>query len=203
MHALARWWHARRAGRGPHAALFRRYRGPDLVSLDIETTGLDPAECELLSLAAVPFSGSTVRTSEALVLKVRGASRIGIDSMRHHQLRPSDVADGVSVDEAVERLLAFLGNRPVFGYCIGFDIAVIGREMRRLHGFPLPNRHVELSEEFEHRFRRRHPELEPGLSFERIAQALGIPQLGRHDAYGDAVTAALCLIRLRQGSMSA
>lgn len=193
---LRRWLDAWRQRQGPYAPLFARYRGAELVAIDLETTGLDPASAKILSLAAVPLSGQRVETSRALALRVRDPVAIGIDSMRHHRLRNQDLAGGVTLDEALERFLAFIGNRPLLGYCVAFDFAVLDRELERRHGFRLPNRRIELSSEFEHHARRRAPEHEPALSFEAIAKALGVPQLGRHDAYGDAVTAALCYLRL-------
>jgi DNA polymerase-3 subunit epsilon len=186
-----------RQRRGPYAPLFRPYRGDQLVAIDLETTGLDPANANILSLAAVPLSGQRVETSRALNLRISDVVEIGIDSMRHHRLRRQDLAGGVTLDEALERFLALVGNRPLLGYCVGFDIALLDREIERRHGFRLPNRRVELTEVFERQARRRAPEHEPALSFDAIAHTLGVPQLGRHDAYGDALTAALCYLRLQ------
>ena len=199
MHALQRWWHGRRARSGPYAALFEPAPRGALVAIDLETTGLDTARCGVLSLAAVAVEGNRVRTSTALSLHVRGSTEIPLESMRHHRLRPSDVAGGVALDEALARLVAFVGGRPLLGYCVGFDVAVIERELARRGGPPLPNRRLELMDEFERRYRRAHPEREPELAFEAIARTLGIPQLGRHDALCDAVTAALCYVRLAAG----
>jgi DNA polymerase-3 subunit epsilon len=133
---------------------------------------------------------------------VRGEQRIELDSMRHHRLRTQDLEDGCPLDEALDRLLDWLGNRPILGYCVDFDLAVLDREARRRHGFRLPNARIDLGRAFERSWRHAHPEREPpGLSFEQIAATLGVPQLGRHDAYGDAVTTALCYLRLQAGPL--
>lgn len=198
MNPLTRWWQRRRLADPRWRGLFERHRGDEVVALDLETTGLDPATAEILSLAAVPVQGRRVQTSAALVQTVRGDQALALDSMRHHRLRAEDLADGVPLAEALTTLLTFLGNRPVLGYCVDFDLAVLDREILRQFGFRLPNRRIDLSHAYEHAWRRRHPEREPpGLSFDAIAGDLGVPQAGRHDAFGDAVTTAMCWLALQ------
>lgn len=197
MNPLQRWWQRRRLADPRWRSLFDRYHGDEVVALDLETTGLDPERAEILSLAAVPVHGRRVCTSAALALTVRGTQAIEIDSMRHHRLRADDLAGGVPLAHALETLLAYLGNRPVLGYCVDFDLAVLDRDVGRQFGFRLPNRRIELGHAFERAWRRRHPEREPpGLSFDAIAHELGVPVVGRHDAFGDAVATALCWVLL-------
>ena len=54
MHALSRWWMRRRHGAGEWGGLFAAAPAGEWVSLDLETTGMDPARDHILSLAAVP-----------------------------------------------------------------------------------------------------------------------------------------------------
>ncbi|HBK56253.1 MAG TPA: hypothetical protein DDZ76_08235, partial [Xanthomonadales bacterium] len=65
MSAVMRWWLRRRHGRGPWRGLLDPHPGDEQVSLDLETTGLDPARDRILRLAAVP-----VRGSEPLLFRV-------------------------------------------------------------------------------------------------------------------------------------
>lgn len=191
-----RWRERRRHRHGPHAALFAAHQGSDWVALDLETTGLDPRQDEIIALAAIPGEGNRLRLRERLDLVVRSDSPRIVDAIRHHRLRPADVAAGVPLDEALERLLALIGNRPLVGYCIAFDIAMLDRALRARLGFGLPNRRIDVRAEFSHWLRQRQPEQEPDLRFEAIAASLGIPAYARHTALGDALTAGLMHIRM-------
>ena len=54
MSPLSRWWLRRRHRGGEWAALLQPPPAGEWVSLDLETTGMDPARDHILSLAAVP-----------------------------------------------------------------------------------------------------------------------------------------------------
>ena len=195
---FARRWLERRAARhGPHAALFAPSSGEEWVSLDLETTGLDPARDEILSIGAVRGCGRRVRLRDRFELMVRSDSaRIG-EAVRHHRIRPVDVAAGVAIDEALEQLLDFLGNRPLVGYCIAFDRAMLDRALRPHYGFGLPNRLIELRERYRRHVQRIRPEHAAEANLDVMASELGLPLFERHTALGDAITAALVHIRLQ------
>lgn len=165
----------------------------ELVAIDLETTGLDAARAEVLAAAAVPIEGTRVRTSAALSIALRAVTAPALDSMRHHRLRPVDVAGGEEPAAALARFRAFLGDRALLGWCVAFDVAVLERAL----GARLRNRRIDLAHVFERAMRRRAPEREPALSLEAIATTLGVPLLDRHTALGDAATCAMCYVALR------
>ena len=102
--ALHRWLDRRRLRDARFLPLFERYRGEDVVSLDLETTSLDPAECEVLSLAAVPIDARGARLSERFVRSVRHGRDYGIESIRVHRILPGESAGGASLDAVIEEL---------------------------------------------------------------------------------------------------
>lgn len=200
--SLRRWIARRRHGGGPWGALLARPPQGEWVSLDLETTGLDTARDHILTIAAVPVSAGRIRLAERfeVVVKPAGdAARVaGIDAIRHHRLRPQDLAHGVAVHEAVARLLDWLGPRTLIGYRIGFDVAMLDRVVPAIAGFRLPNPRIDIAAEFLVRAGHRRPGAAlDTTSFENIAAALGVPMLGRHTALGDAITAAACWLALR------
>lgn len=202
MQIIRRLFDARRARGTPHAALFERFRGDGCVAVDLETTGLDTRKDDVLSLAAVPVEGTVVRLSQSLSLTIRGATDFRIEAMRHHRLRPQDVAGGEALGEALDAFLRHLGNRPILGYAIAFDVAVLDRLVEARHGFRLPNRVIELRDVYRDAWRLAHPEQsEPDVRYETIMAAAGVPVLGRHTALGDAVTTALAWVRFTHGGV--
>lgn len=167
------------------------------MALDCETTGLDPRRAELVSVAAVPIRADRVCAGAALEMHLAAPRSLDGESIRIHRLRGIDLSQGLTVDDALEKLLAFIGNRPLVGWYLNFDLAVINRYLRRSLGFDLPNPVVELSSLYCRRERQCHPGLPPDLRFEAVAGKLGVPVIGRHTAGGDATTAALMYLKLK------
>ncbi|WP_133000215.1 exonuclease domain-containing protein [Luteimonas arsenica] len=197
MHALQRWWLGRRAGKGEWAGLLRPAPPGEWVSLDLETTGLDPRQDHILSLAAVPVRDGRVLTSARFERRIRADRDFGIESIRHHRITPEEAAGGVSVTTAVREFLHWLQGRRLLGYHLGFDLAMLSPHVRGLTGFALPNPRVDLADAFAARARRAQPNAPPNLDFQHIADSLGVPVLGRHSALGDAVTVGLCWLALQ------
>ena len=114
------------------------------VSLDCETTGLDVSRDEIISIGAVRIVGNRVMTSERLELLVRPEKGVSADSVRVHRLREQDVADGLPIDEAMKRVMHFIGSRPLVGYYLEFDVAMLNRAIWPLLGQGLPQPKVEV-----------------------------------------------------------
>ena len=200
MNALRRRWLALRHGGGEWAALFAAPPADEVVSLDLETTGLDPAKDRILRLAAVPVRGARVVLSERFERWVDPGRGFDIDSIRHHRILPGDVADAADEPTVVREFLHWLGARPVLGYCVGFDIAMLDRSVRAIAGFPLPNRRIDLAGLDFERQRRTRPDAAQRRDLDAILAAAGVPPLGRHDALGDATSTALAWCALRAGA---
>lgn len=172
--------------------------GPDqeLMALDCETTGLDPRRAELVSVAAVPIRAGRVCAGAALDLRLEAPGSLDRHSILIHRLRGKDLDDGLTVVEALRRLTDFIGGRPLVGWCLDFDLAVINRQLRAETGVTLSNRVVEVSDLYRRRQRRRNPDVPPDLRFETVARELDVPVIGRHTARGDATTTALMYLKL-------
>lgn len=197
MNGLRRWWLARRHGGGEWGALFGPAPRDEWVSLDLETTGLDPRSDAILSLAAVPVRGGRVRTSERFETLVHPGRAFDIASIRHHRLTPADVADAPQLRAVLPGFLRWLGPRTLLGHHLAFDLAMLDGPCRVVMGFPLPNRRAELGQAWLDHRRLADPHAHVDLSLDAIAAALGVPVLARHTALGDATTVALCWLALR------
>ena len=193
---LPRWWLRRRHGSGEWAALWQPPPAGEWVSLDLETTGLDPARDHILSLAAVPVRDGRVRLSERFERRVHTARAFGIDSIRHHRITPDEAGEGEPVTEVVHAFLHWLGSRRLLGYHLGFDLDMLAPHVRALTGFALPNPTVDLADEVARLQRRQRPDAPVNLDFAHIADTLGVPLVARHTALGDAVTVGLCWLAL-------
>lgn len=174
------------------------------VALDCETTGLNTRTDEIIAIGAVRIKGRRILTSQRLELLIRPEKAVSADSIRVHRLREQDVAGGLPAPEAVRRLLHFIGPRPLVGYYLEFDVAMINRVARPLLGMGLPQPQIEVSRlYYDHKFRQlppyqQHDQADIDLRFATIMADLGLPTRDAHDALNDAVMAALAFIRLRE-----
>jgi DNA polymerase-3 subunit epsilon len=194
---LRRWWLRRSHGGGEWAGLLQPPPSGEWVSLDLETTGLDPASDHILSLAAVPVRDGRVLLSERFERRIRPDRDFDISSMRHHRITPDEGAAGMSVTPAVREFLAWLGSRTLLGYYLDFDVAMLAPHVKAIVGFALPNTRVDLTDAFAARARQARPDVPPDLGFQRIADDLAVPVLGRHTALGDAATVGMCWLALQ------
>jgi DNA polymerase III subunit epsilon len=133
---------------------------------------------------------------------VRPSARMKADAIKVHRLRAGDVAGGRPLEDMLPELLRFIGPRPLVGYYLEFNIAMINRPMRRLIGIELPNPRIEVSGlYYERKYGDAPPGAEVDLRFAAIVADLGLPALDQHDASSDALIAAImyvCLVDLKQ-----
>jgi DNA polymerase-3 subunit epsilon len=173
------------------------------VALDCETTGLDTRTDDIIAIGAVRICGNRVMTSERLELLVRpDKQRISAEAVRVHRLREQDVAQGVSADEAMVQLMRFIGSRPLVGYYLEFDVAMINRVLFPILGMGLPQEKIEVSGlYYDYKYQqlpssaRDHPTID--LRFDTLMRDLDLPLWPAHDALNDAVMAALAFVKLR------
>jgi len=174
------------------------------VSLDCETTGLNVSSDEIISIGAVRIVGNKIMTSERFEVLVRPERGVSADSVRIHRLREQDVAQGLPVDEAMKQLLRFIGSRPLVGYFLEFDVAMLNRAIWPILGQGLPQPKIEVSAlYYDHKFRQMLPyeqQTNPNidLRFTTLMSDLDLPMRDAHDALNDAVMAAMAFIKLRQ-----
>lgn len=208
LHAWPRRWFDRRSRalarlRDPaYAFLFAPEHPSEVVVIDTETTGLDRRRSDIISLAAIPIRGNCLLLSHRLELLIRPSATMAHAAVTVHGLRPMDLTDAMPPREAISQFLHFIGTRPLVGYYLEFDIAMINRVMRPWLGVGLPNRAIEVSAlYYDHIMRERlsRDALYTGtvdLGFARILAALDLPALPAHDALNDALMTGLIYLKL-------
>ncbi|MDN8578537.1 3'-5' exonuclease, partial [Corynebacterium bovis] len=105
------------------------------VVVDVETTGLDPATDRIIECAVLVVDrGEVRRTHSALVNPGRPLPEVitGITGMVD-----SDLADAPRADAALPRILDLIGDLPLLGHNVAFDIAFLEAEAHRA-GVDLP-----------------------------------------------------------------
>ena len=191
-----------RASLADHSYRFLFRPGPEgeAVSLDCETTGLDPRVDDVLTVAAVRIRGNRILLSERFEATVRPEDTRAppSEAIKVHRLRERDVAESDPMRRVLPELLRFIGGRPLVGYYIDFDVRMLDKYALRLLQTKLPNPQIEVSSLY---YDRKYGNAPPGTSFDlrfaSILRDLGIPPLEQHDALNDAVMAAMAYLELR------
>jgi len=173
------------------------------VTLDCETTGLNVSKDQIISVGAVRIVGNRLLTSERLELLIRPESKISVDAVKVHHLRERDVAEGLEPEEAMRQLLRFIGSRPLVGYYLEFDVAMLNKEIFPLLGVKLPQPTIEVSGMYYDYKNRNLPPADRGgqqidLRFSTMMNDLKLPLREAHDAINDAVMAGMAFVKLRR-----
>lgn len=177
--------------------LFDEPTAGEFVSVDCETTGLNPRKDEIVALAAVKIAGARILASERFEATIRPSVKLSPDAIKIHGLREQDVADGRSMDEALPEFLRFVGARPLVGYYLEFDVAMLNKHVRRMLGIELPNERIEVSGlYYEIKYGDAPPGTQVDLKFASMLADLGLPAIEQHDAYSDALMTALMYVML-------
>ena len=169
----------------------------EVVSIDCETTGLNTRKDDIVTVAAVRIRENRILTSERFEAMVKPKAKLHPDAIKVHRLREQDVAGGIPIEDVLPDLLRFIGSRPLVGFYLEFDVAMLNRHVRRLLGIELPNPQIEVSGTY---YERKYGDAPPGtevdLRFMSILRDLGLPALDQHDAYSDALMTAMMYLTL-------
>lgn len=203
MNRLQRSWWKHKLRHSPHQALFETYKGDELVSLDCETTSLDPQRAELVTIAATKIKNNRILTSQSFHISLCAPQSLDANSVTVHRIRHQDLTAGLTEQQALSQLIAFIGNRPLVGYHIRYDKTILDRYSQHCLGFPLPNKLIEVSHIYHQKLERLLPNAYFDLSIEAICRHLDLPLPERHDALQDAIAAALIYVRLKHGDLPA
>jgi DNA polymerase-3 subunit epsilon len=161
------------------------------ISLDTETTGLNVRRDRLLSVAAVPLHGDRVYRAVVFDRLVNPGLRIPPGSTAIHGITDAMAADAPAFAAIAGDLAGFCGERVWVGHNIGFDIAILrrevllaGRDWREPVGLDTLRLYAAL---------RPHA---PDIELDAVAADLGVDVRGRHTALGDALVTAEVYRRL-------
>ena len=180
---------------------FRRtaLEGVRWVAIDCETSGLDAARDQLLSVGAVTVRDGTVQLQDFYQASVRQDIPSAADNILVHGIGGDAQLGGEPLARVIDRLARFLGDGLPVGFHAPFDAAVLRR-----HGLQLRTKWLDLATLAPALFPAKGKADSP---LEHWLGAFGIPARARHDALGDAfATAQLLLVALaearRQGVAS-
>jgi len=196
--SLIKKWQKKKLINKKYDFLFGEAPQGEYVSLDCETTGLNPKKDEILSIGAVLIKDNKILMRKTFNIFLKPSKNINPESIKVHLLREIDLQNAIEPEDAIYQLLDFIGSRPIVGYYIEFDMAIISKYTKKLIGIKLPNEPIEVSGIY---YDIRKSTANYGfidLKFDTIMKFLDIPVLGKHDALNDAIMTSMIFLKLKE-----
>ena len=154
------------------------------VALDVETTGLSPDEDEVIEVGAVKFQGEQVLDTYQTFVNPR--RRLSDFVKRYTGIGQRDVARAPLFHAISSQLAAFIGEAPIVGHNLGFDMGFLAA-----NGLRLSNPRCDtwdLAFVF-------LPEAQD-YSLDGLCESLGISRSQRHRATADATATCQLFVKL-------
>ncbi|MFZ5790685.1 MAG: exonuclease domain-containing protein [Pseudomonadota bacterium] len=156
-----------------------------ILVLDTETTGLDVKNDRIVAVGAVRMHGMRVFAREVVDLLIRPERPIPPRAIAVHGITDAMVGSAPAFAELADRIQSICEGMVLVGHNIGFDIAMIEREMSLIgRDWPRPVALDTLN-----LYAALRPEAQK-LDLEAVAADLGVEVRGRHTALGDALMTA-------------
>ena len=147
------------------------------VSLDLETTGLNPGRDEIIEIGAVKFNGSQVL--DTMNSLVNPYSKLSDFTTRFTGITQGEVDQAPSFGVVSIKLNEFLKGLPIIGHNISFDLDFLSR-----HGLSLSNESIDTWDMAWVLFPSAR-----AYSLSAVAEMLGIDHSRAHRALEDASAA--------------
>ena len=162
------------------------------VVLDIETTGFSPETDAVIEIAAVKVT--VCERVDEFVMLVNPGRHVSSRITKFTGITDADVEGASPISEVLPLFLEFLGDYPIVGHNVCFDIRFLSRTAERLELPPLSNNRYDTFVSF----RRAYPGL-PSYKLCCLAERLSL-STPSHRAMADVDTTIDLLEFLRSGA---
>jgi DNA polymerase-3 subunit epsilon len=172
------------------------FRDAEFVSLDIETTGLDVATADMLSVGWVLVRRGRVDLSTAESYIVQPSGGVG-SSASVHGLTDTIVGAGRHWTVILSKIVKVLTGRVLLVHHAGLDKALLDRMCKSHFGLPLLIPVVDtLALEHRRQRRRHHIDENKSLRLAELRESYHLPRYDAHDCLVDAIATAELLIAM-------
>lgn len=172
------------------------FKDAEFVSLDIETTGLDAATADMLSVGWVLVRNGRVDLSTAKSFIVQPSGGVG-RSASVHGLTDTMVGAGRHWTITLSKIVEVLTGRVLLVHHAGLDKALLDRMCKRHFGLPLLIPVVDtLAIEHRRQRRRHHIDENKSLRLAELRESYNLPRYDAHDCLVDAIATAELLIAM-------
>jgi len=162
-------------------------------AVDLETTGLNPQQDEIIAFAGIPMLGSRIAVHESYYTLVR-PKRYKLETMKFHGISEDDLGGAPSFGEVAPRILNTLEGI-IIGYSVEYDHEFLREHFKRI-GTKLKKECLDIvfiEEWLGKEFGRQGAD----FSLDTITRGYGLKESYRHNAMAD----AFCVAQIFQMQM--
>ncbi|MES9825927.1 MAG: exonuclease domain-containing protein [Candidatus Thiodiazotropha endolucinida] len=162
-----------------------------IVSLDLETTGLDPNKDKILSFGLVEMKHMTIKLETARHQLITIDEEIPEESAVIHQITDDQAATGVSIQDALQELLHHMAGKVMLVHYSAIEQRFISAACEKLFGAPFVIPIIDTLVLAQRIFEHRNHTIQPGdLRLFNLRPRYNLPNYKAHNALSDAVATA-------------
>ena len=176
------------------ADLDANWRSIDYCAIDVETTGLDLKDDEIISIGAAQIHMGRVKNENNFYREIRPRRLPSLPSVRIHGLRGIDLEAAAPIESAIPDFVAQVGGRVLIAHAVWIEYAFLKRHLRGA-GLTFSKQMIDTAAlaralGYAADINGREP------SLESLARRIHLPIYAPHNALGDALTTAVVFLAL-------
>ncbi len=161
------------------------------IVLDTETTGLDYTRERIIEFAGVRLENGKIK--EEFQTLINPHHHIRKSSMAVHGITQEMVEDAPTEEEALPKILEFIGDYPIVAHNAIFDYSFLNEAKKRVYGEELTNPRIDT----QIMFKEIAPDLE-SHGLEALTNRFNVDLTNHHRAMADAMGLALAYPKLKK-----
>ena len=164
-----------------------------LLSLDLETTGLDPRQDEIISLGLIPLTNKTIRCQGAQYWMAKPERSLNAESVTIHEITHTELAEAPRLHAILDEILVALAHQVVVVHCVAIERQFLLEASMKIYGYPLyfpvlDTMDIERQATFKPWWKRFGKQ--PSLRLDACRQRYKLPRYKAHHALTDALSSA-------------
>ena len=161
------------------------------IVLDTETTGLDYTRERIIEFAGIRLENGKIK--EEFQTLINPHHHIRKSSMAVHGITQEMVEDAPTEEEALPKILEFIGDYPIVAHNAIFDYSFLNEAKKRVYGEELTNPRIDT----QIMFKEIAPDLE-SHGLEALTNRFNVDLTNHHRAMADAMGLALAYPKLKK-----
>lgn len=161
------------------------------IVLDTETTGLDYTRERIIEFAGIRLENGKIK--EEFQTLINPHHHIRKSSMAVHGITQEMVEDAPTEEEALPKILEFIGDYPIVAHNAIFDYSFLNEAKKRVYGEELTNPRIDT----QIIFKEIAPDLE-SHGLEALTNRFNVDLTNHHRAMADAMGLALAYPKLKK-----